>query len=105
MIRLAVILIAIAIVLGGIIGVGYKDEIITYEAQTVEVVKTVEVETLAVRVKNAQDEAKARVETEAKAAYDKAYNAAMLDIELAETAKYRKEIEAREAELEKQSSF
>ncbi len=103
--RLAVILIAITIVLGGIIGVGYKTNVVTYETQTVEVVKTVEVETLAMRVQKAQDEAKADAETSAKEAYDKAYNAVMLEIELVETAKYRKEIEAREAELEKQSSF
>lgn len=103
--RLAVILIATAVILGGIIGVGYKKDIVTYEAQTVEVVKTVEVETLDVRIEKAKEEARGAAEEKAKAAYDKALNAVMLEVELAETAKYRKEIEAREAELEKQSSF
>lgn len=103
--RLAVYVIAITIVLGGIIWVGSRQNVITYEAQTIEVVKTVEVETLAVRVQKAQDEARASAEAAAKEAYDKAYGAAMLEVELAETAKYRKEIEAKEAELEKKSSF
>ena len=103
--RVVIILITAAVILGGIIGVEYKDKTITYEAQTVEVEKIVEVETLSMRVSNAQESARADVELKAKEAYDKALNAAMLDIELAETAKYRKEIEAKEAELEKKSSF
>lgn len=67
--------------------------------ETVEV----EVETLSRRVQASQEASKGDIEAKAKEAYDKAVSQALLEIELAETAKYRAEIEAREKELQAQS--
>lgn len=57
------------------------------------------------RITDAQDAAKADIEAKAQKAYEEAVTKAMLEVELAVTAEYRKEIEAKEAELEQAVSF
>jgi hypothetical protein len=70
------------------------------KVETVEV----EVETLQKRISDAQEARKADIEAKAKEAYDQAVSQALLEIELEVTATYRKEIEAREKELQQQST-
>lgn len=102
------ILVTLAIALLGVGGTyAYKAQnaSVSYEKEiTVETVE-VEVETLQKRVSDAQEASKGDIEAKAKEAYDKAVNQALLEIELEVTATYRKEIEAKEAELEEQVSF
>lgn len=69
-----------------------------------EVIKETIVSDIDVRIKQAQDSARAEVETKAQSAYNKAYEQAMLEIELEVTSKFRGEIEEREKVLQESSS-
>jgi len=98
-------LMIMAVVAVAIVGLAfYQQKPTSYEANTVEVVTNeVRVSELASRIADSQEQAKAEVEAKAQTAYQSTYDQEMLEVELAETTKYRAEIEQREEELAKQS--
>lgn len=103
--RLLLPLLGVGIILS-IIAYGVYDREFVYTAPEVvekEVVKKEVVSSLDERIQKAQEAQRAEVEARAQQAYDSAYDQAMLEIELEETAKYRAEIEQREEELQAQS--
>ena len=70
----------------------------TVETRTETVEVKVEVSTLDERIKSAKAAARTEVEALAQAAYDEAYNQAMLEIETNVTDEYIKEIDAANTE-------
>lgn len=99
----------IAIVIVGVLGGGiaiYKQKPVEYiqtAVQTKEVVK--EVNPLDVRIENAINASSTQIEAESKQAYETKKSQMQTEVKLAVTRTYRAEIEAKEAELEKQASF
>jgi hypothetical protein len=78
---------------------------VTLPEKIVEVDKVEIKSDLAVREEAAQNEAMSSIEEKAKAAYEAARTQALKEIELDVISTYRKEVEAKEAELEKDLSL
>lgn len=94
----------LGLVLGGT--VLYQKSKIAYQAppepETIE--KEVVVSDLQKRIEEAQDAALDEIEAAAKSAYQRAYDQAMLEIELEVTSEFRGEIEEREKMLQASST-
>jgi hypothetical protein len=83
---------------------GYE-QTITLPKQVEEVIKVEVQDELSKRVEDAQKAAEGDIEANAKAAYEFARNKALKEIELKTITEYRKEVESREAALEKDLSL
>lgn len=92
---------------GVTIGIGIYQELIKPQEYTAPVVETKEVvkpeDMLQSRIKEAQDAQKEAIEVEAQKFKEDKIKQANLEIELEVTTAYRKEIEAKEKELQAQS--
>lgn len=103
--RRAGLVIVLIVVIGGITALWPQLKHVEYQRVEVEKEVIKEVPALERKIREVQDAERARLEASAQAAYDEAMKKGLLEIELAVTTEYRKEIEAREAELEGQVSF
>jgi hypothetical protein len=98
--------IAAIVVVACMVGVGaylYSPKAIEYVSPSIvekEVVK--EVPTLEMRIVEAQNASSSAIETEARKAYETRKEELLTEIELRITREYKKEIEAREVQLEKE---
>lgn len=103
--RLAIVVIAVGLILGGIYTIKDKGTIEYIQGETQVVEKTVEVETLRKRIDEAIIASSTEIESEAQKAYNETKEQEQKKIELQVTSQYRAEIEKREAELEEQVSL
>lgn len=94
-------LVAIVLIVGGVFVIPWTE---TYHSEVItktEVVTEVKSD-LTTRIEEAQAAAMGEVEAAAKAAYDEAKTQALKKIELDVTTAYRKEVEVKETQLEKE---
>lgn len=102
----------VIIVVGLLVGLGglyvkntFNFEKTVYEKMTVEVEKIVEVDTLGKMIKDAQNAKSDAIRDAGEQARKDAEEKMLDSIELEVRASYRKELEAKEIELEKKSGF
>lgn len=100
--RLAIVVIAVGVILGGI--TWYKPAEVEFVAQEPQIVeKTVEVDTLEEAIKTAQNAKLSVIEASAQKAYDEEYNQEMKKVELEVVKAYNDKLGARQTQLEKET--
>lgn len=104
--RVAILVIVLGLILGGIYTYKTKTSIEVYVAPEKEIMKeTIEVEVLDKRINAALEEAEMETEAKAYKAYTEKRTQLEKEIILEETRAYRKEIEQMESNLEKEISL
>lgn len=99
--RLAIVVIVLGLILGGMALIPSTTEYVAPEV--VEVEKEVQVDALEKTIKDAQDAKVEEVKTKAQEAYDAAYTHEMKTIELEVISEFGKKLDARQIELEKET--
>lgn len=99
------LLIVAGVAVGGLLYNTFNFGTVSYEKQTVEVEKIVEVDTLDKMIKDAQNAKSDAIRDAGEQARKDAEEKMLDSIELEVRASYRKELEAKEIELEKKSGF
>jgi hypothetical protein len=100
--RLAIVVIVLAVILGGIaLPRPTKVEFVNTEPTVVE--KEVQVDALEQAIKDAQDAKEGDIKTTAQKAYDEAYSQEMKKVELEVIKSFGEKLDARQIELEKET--
>ena len=100
--RLAIVVIVLAVILGGI-ALTRTNKIEYVQNEPVVVEKEVEVDALEEAIKTAQNAKSSEIEAIAQKAHDEAYNQEMKKVELEVIKSFGEKLDARQTELEKET--
>ncbi len=101
--RLAIVVIVLAVILGGI-ALTRTNKIEYVQNEPVVVEKEVEVDALEEAIKTAQNAKSSEIEAIAQKAHDEAYNQEMKKVELEVIKSFGEKLDARQTELEKETN-